>query len=54
MTNLQNNLTESIKFTLQKEVNNNINFLDILVIKHNRIKFDIYRQPTITDTTIQK
>ena len=46
LTNL-NNLVPSITFTLEKEENNSIAFLDISVIRHeNLFKFKVYRKPT--------
>ena len=42
-----NDLVPSIQFTLEKENNNTIAFLDILVIRsNNSFKFKIYRKPT--------
>jgi len=40
-------------FTLEKEQNNEINFLDITIIKnHDGLSFKIYRKPTTTDIII--
>ena len=48
-----NNLVPSIKFTLEKEQNSRINFLDITVTKnHENLSFEIYRKPTATDIII--
>ena len=48
-----NNLVPSIKFTLEKEQNNRINFLDITVNKnHEDLSFEIYRKPTATNIII--
>jgi hypothetical protein len=48
-----NNLTPTIKFTLEKETEHRINFLDITI--HNtdsKLSFSIYRKPTATDVII--
>ena len=45
-----NELFPTIKFTIEKETENNINFLDISI--HNRrdnLEFNVYRKPTATD-----
>ena len=48
-----NVLTPSLNFTLEQEVDNKLNFLDITIIKTaDRISFDIYRKPTTTDVII--
>jgi len=48
-----NNLTPKLKFTLQKEVERKINFLDLTIHReHNNFSVDIYRKPTFTDTII--
>jgi len=48
-----NNLVPSMKFTLEKEQNNKINFLDITITKnHDGLSFEIYRTPTVTDIII--
>ena len=45
-----NNLTPKLKFTLQEEQDNQINFLDITIKKKQKgLSFDIYRKPTTTD-----
>ena len=43
-----NRLSPSIKFTIEKEFNNSIPFLDVEVIRgeNNRQQFKIYRKPT--------
>jgi hypothetical protein len=42
-----------IKFTIEEEVNNKINFLDISIEKtHNELQLGIYRKPTATDLVI--
>jgi len=49
-----NKLIPSIKFTMERETNNRINFLDITITKeHDKLTFDIYRKPTTTDSIIQ-
>ncbi|XP_062704621.1 uncharacterized protein LOC134286935 [Aedes albopictus] len=42
---------ESIKFTLEKEVDGKLPFLDLMISKteENRLKYAIYRKPTSTD-----
>ena len=47
------NKQNKIKFTVEHEIDNSINFLDLnITLKNNKIKFKIYRKPTTTDTTI--
>ena len=42
-----NNLVPSIKFTMEKEHNNAIPFLDILINRNNReLTYNVYRKPT--------
>ena len=43
-----NRLSSSIKFTIEKESNNSIYFLDVEIIRggKNRPQFEIYRKPT--------
>jgi hypothetical protein len=42
-----------MKFTTEKEVDNNINFLEITILKeHDKLAFSIYRKPTTTDSII--
>ena len=46
-----NGLTPSLKFTLEQEVDNKLNFLDLTLVKTDiNISFNIYRKPTTTDT----
>ena len=46
-------LMPTMKFTMEREINNRINFLDITIIKeHNKLTFDIYRKPTATNSII--
>ena len=48
-----NSVTPNMKFTLEKEENNKINFLDITIAKgHDSLLFEIYRKPTTTDVII--
>ena len=48
-----NTITNSLQFTLETEMNNKINFLDLTLTKiHNKINFNIYRKPTTTDHAI--
>jgi hypothetical protein len=41
-----------LNFTLEQEKENRINFLDITIIKDEKMTFNIYRKPTTTDTII--
>jgi hypothetical protein len=44
-----------MKFSIEKEMNNSINFLDIAIHKNQcNIYFSVYRKPTTTDTIIPK
>jgi hypothetical protein len=48
-----NNIYKNIAFKLTHENNNQINFMDLLIIQNrSSIEIDIYRKPTTTDTTI--
>lgn len=48
-----NNLHPKIKFKLEVEVDNSINFLDLTITReHCRHNFQIYRKPTHTDVVI--
>jgi hypothetical protein len=50
-----NTINPAIQFTIEKETNNNINFLDITINRHNdKLNFDIYRKPTCTDLIIPR
>jgi hypothetical protein len=58
-TNIEETLTEfnkqttSIKFTIEKEQKNSINFLDLSIHrKRTKLEFGIYRKPTQIDTII--
>jgi hypothetical protein len=48
-----NKIHRNIKFTIEDEVNNKINFLDISIERmHNELQLGIYRKPTTTDLII--
>jgi hypothetical protein len=48
-----NNIRHKIKFTIEKEENSRINFLDLSINRTaNSIELAIYRKPTTTDLTI--
>jgi hypothetical protein len=48
-----NDLAPMIKFTIEKETDNNLNFLDISIQNTgNKLLFNIYRKPTATDIII--
>ena len=50
---LFNNISPTLTFTMEKELNNSINFLDITICKTNHdISLNIYRKPTASDTVI--
>lgn len=50
-----NNIHPNIKFTIEIENNNSINFLDLTISrKENKHVFSIFHKPTHTDTTIHK
>jgi hypothetical protein len=60
VTNIQdvfesfNDITPSIKFTMEKETENRINFLDVTIRKEqNTFTFNVYRKPTTTDSIIR-
>jgi hypothetical protein len=45
-----NKLIPTMKFAIEKEIENKINFLDITISKEqDKLTFDIYRKPTTTD-----
>lgn len=51
--NVLNNIHPNIKFKLETEIDNKINFLDLTIFhKNNNLEFDIYRKPTHTDVCI--
>ena len=48
-----NDINRNIKFTMEMETNNSLNFLDVLVLKrNNHLGFKIYQKPTTTDIVI--
>ena len=48
-----NNTVPNLNFTLEEEVNNKINFLDVTITKNDsKIFFDVYRKPSFRDTII--
>jgi hypothetical protein len=48
-----NNISPKLKFTIEKEVEQKINFLDITINREpNKMAIDIYRKPTYTDVII--
>jgi len=48
-----NSAVPNMKFTLENEENNKIDFLDITIAKgHDSLLFEIYRKPTTTDVII--
>ena len=48
-----NKLAPKLKFTIEKEENQKISFLDLTINrKQSRFSIDIYRKPTTTDTII--
>ena len=50
---LFNNLSPNLKFSLEIETNNRLNYLDLTVTKdRNGFSYEIYRKPTATDTII--
>ena len=51
-----NTQNKNLKFTMNEEVNSQISYLDLNLINTNeqKIKLEIYRKPTTTDTTINK
>jgi hypothetical protein len=51
--NAFNNVAPNVSFTLEKEIENRINILDVTITKNdNSLSLDIYRKPTATDTII--
>lgn len=52
---LFNNYHQNIKFTVEKEHNGTINFLDLVISRqHDRHNFMIFRKPTTTDIIIHE
>jgi hypothetical protein len=53
--NAFNKLSPTLKFTMETESNNQLNFLDITINKEtDKFTFNIYRKPTATDTIIHR
>ena len=51
--NYLNKINSKIQFTLETEVDNRLNFLDLTITRQvNNLKFNIYRKPTTTEITI--
>jgi hypothetical protein len=49
-----NNIHKKVQFSIETESNNQINFLDLSIVRTcNNLKFGIFRKPTATDTMIQ-
>ena len=49
---LFNNISPTLNFTIEHEVNNSINFLDLTIYKNQQFSFRVYRKPTATDIII--
>ena len=50
-----NKIDKNIQYTIEKEHNNKINYLDLTIIKNNnKIEYDIYRKPTHTEICIHR
>ena len=49
---LFNNISPIMNFTIEKEQNNSINFLDISICNNQKISFNVHRKPTTTDIII--
>lgn len=50
-----NSVHDKIQFTIEKEQNRQLNFLDVTIkIQNHQHTFDIYRKPTTTDTIIHQ
>jgi hypothetical protein len=48
-----NSLSPTVKFSLEKEIDHHINFLDIKIYNNdNKLSFGIFRKPTATDVII--
>lgn len=53
LKNYLNNINDNIQFTLETEIENKINFLDLTITRlHDKFQYQIYRKPTTTDATI--
>ena len=59
-TNIQNvleqfnNISPTLNFTIEQEVNNSIHFIDLTIYKNKKFSFSVYRKPTATDIIIPK
>src|ERR1700678_399265 len=54
MVNNLNRVNKNIQFTLETQIDNKINFLDLTThISNNKFNFNIYREPTQTDRLFQ-
>lgn len=50
-----NTIHPKIKFTIEREIDQSINFLDLTITRVNNVhEFSIYRKPTFTDITIHQ
>ena len=49
---LFNNISPTLNFTIEHEVNNSINFLDLTIYKNQQFSFRVYLKPTATDIII--
>jgi hypothetical protein len=48
-----NSIYPNIKFTMENEIHNTLNYLDLTItVNHNELTFGIYRKPTNTDLII--
>jgi hypothetical protein len=48
-----NNISPTIKFTMEKELENNIKFLDLSITRlQNQLTYSIHRKPTTTDAIV--
>jgi hypothetical protein len=48
-----NNIHRKVQFSVETESNNQINFLDLSIVRTcNNLKFGMFRKPTATDTMI--
>jgi hypothetical protein len=59
LTNIDDTITEfnqvhpKLKFAIKKEVNNQINYLHLTILKeNNRFTYAVYRKPTTTDSIL--
>jgi hypothetical protein len=50
-----NNINPGLMFTLEREQNNKLNFLDLTITKdENKLTYEFFRKPTTSDTIIPK